>query len=651
MEHGFNIGVKSAKSRKKRRSGALEDNIGNKKLAAAKAPSGCSWGSKTGNTTESDSVNMKEKFLVEKTSFDYRKDSILTGRDLEQTPKSSKILTKKALGKPLRKIDFLGNDSDNILLDKPVVLPPLLKNLVNVSVRKFFALDISLDNVVGKSAQEKLMVIRKLFSKINGFGGAFIPSKFARIIKATSTSELSLVQGSKKTKEAKILAVMLKEILIGTEAVHAVLAKFRLIKLIKMQLVGLWQKVVVEFKQSILIGKDAVRVTRFNMDKESWNVRDKTCVIDCHLVSYVQTKCTTVCFNFAESLDVVIKTMSVLKGANLCWSYLVLAKCTGCRKLGHTLLACPVDGKKKKTLLDSDKSRLAVIYAKCLAPVVHPVFFGDNILLKAGSSLEMKPTPLVSLELIDRFATFECSLTSLTEHVNMLAKRLNTPEPMISQLRADIVMSENLGVATGGETIAGVVVFDPTIILKIEKTLNSLLLTVMSLLAKMNNASSEKDILVSIFMESKLKGKIYLWIVNKFDGVWWQAPVYNSSQHQLVIAANTRELSQYTTKKVAVIAATIVKIHRKIEQYANENFPISTGNTRERANKTKENLETNQKSNQQKLGTPAQTPKKTVTQSIKKQRIYSPEDKSYHFSPENKIQIPLGAASSLTSTP
>ncbi|KAG9297553.1 hypothetical protein G9A89_007628, partial [Geosiphon pyriformis] len=73
-----------------------------------------------------------------------------------------------------------------------------------------------------------------------------------------------------------------------------------------------------------------------------------------------------------------------------------------------------------------------------------------------------------------------------------------------------------------------------------------------------------------------------------------------------------RELSQYTTKEVAVIAATIVKIHREIEQYANKNFPISTGNTRERANKTKENLETNQESNQQKLGTPAQTPKKTA---------------------------------------
>ncbi|KAG9300880.1 hypothetical protein G9A89_015336 [Geosiphon pyriformis] len=79
-----------------------------------------------------------------------------------------------------------------------------------------------------------------------------------------------------------------------------------------------------------------------------------------------------------------------------------------------------------------------------------------------------------------------------------------------------------------------------------------------------------------------------------------------------------RELSQYTTKEVAIIAATI--------QYANKNFPISTGNTREHANKTKENSKTNQKNNQQKLKTFAQTPKKT-------------------------IQILLGAASSSTSTP
>ncbi|KAG9301020.1 hypothetical protein G9A89_015756 [Geosiphon pyriformis] len=48
-----------------------------------------------------------------------------------------------------------------------------------------------------------------------------------------------------------------------------------------------------------------------------------------------------------------------------------------------------------------------------------------------------------------------------------------------------------------------------------------------------------------------------------------------------------RELSQYTTKEVAVIATTIVKIHRKIKQYANKNFLISTRNTKECTNKPK----------------------------------------------------------------
>ncbi|KAG9287549.1 hypothetical protein G9A89_019610 [Geosiphon pyriformis] len=106
-------------------------------------------------------------------------------------------------------------------------------------------------------------MVKKLFSKINDFGRAFTPSKFAGIIKMTFTSELSLAQASKKAKEVKILvnanfnrsighsdqAVVLKEIPVGTsvEAVHIALSEFRSIKSIKMQLVELWQKAVVEF--------------------------------------------------------------------------------------------------------------------------------------------------------------------------------------------------------------------------------------------------------------------------------------------------------------------------------------------------------------------------------------------------------------------
>ncbi|KAG9291983.1 hypothetical protein G9A89_017882 [Geosiphon pyriformis] len=572
MKPSFNIGVKSAKSRKKRRGGALEDNIGNRKFAAAKVSSGHSWSSKTSDTTKSNSVDMEEKCLVEETSFDHGDSGAFAGENSEQTPKSSKILTKRVLEKPLGKINFLGNDLDDILLDKSVVLFSPLKNLVNVS----------------------LMIVRKLFSKINGFEGASTPSKFAGIVRATFTSELSLAQASKKAEKAKILTVVLKKIPIGTstEAVCAALSEFGIIKLIKIQLVRLWQKAVVEFKQVkhadlvtahwfILIGKDAVCIARSDallytlpMGTNAHNIWDyvvsvgeKTCVIDHHLVFYARARCATVCFDSAESLDAVIKTMSVLKEANLHWSCLVSTKCAKYRKLGHTSLVCLVGEKKNvssgaflcKTLLDLDKNRLAAIYTKCSAPVAHSVSFGgilwaqiangssfpplpvQNVLLKAGFFSEMKPAPLMSLELDNRFAALEHSLTSLAERVDMLANKLKTPEPMNQE--ADIVISKSSGVVTDGETVVGVVVFNPAVISKMEETLNSLLLMVMNLSAKLNNAGlkvatcnvrgmknpakqndiiywhKEKNNLVSIFTESKLKGKVCPWIVNKFDGV------------------------------------------------------------------------------------------------------------------------------------
>ncbi|KAG9286038.1 hypothetical protein G9A89_022715 [Geosiphon pyriformis] len=81
IEPGFNIGVKSAESKKKKRGGVLKDNIGNRKFATAKMSSGCFWKSETGNTTESDSVDMEKECLVEETSFDYREGNILADRD------------------------------------------------------------------------------------------------------------------------------------------------------------------------------------------------------------------------------------------------------------------------------------------------------------------------------------------------------------------------------------------------------------------------------------------------------------------------------------------------------------------------------------------------------------------------------------------
>ncbi|KAG9303332.1 hypothetical protein G9A89_013658 [Geosiphon pyriformis] len=157
-------------------------------------------------------------------------------------------------------------------------------------------MNIKLDKMAGKSSQEKLVVIRKLFSKVNGFGKAFTSSKFSEIIHVFFTSESSLVQTTKKAKAANILVntnlkkstshldqtVVVKKIPVGTLAktMYTVFSEFGMIKSIKIQLVKLWQKTVVKFDQLnqadlvaarwfILIGKDAVCVARSDLDKKT----------------------------------------------------------------------------------------------------------------------------------------------------------------------------------------------------------------------------------------------------------------------------------------------------------------------------------------------------------------------------------------------
>ncbi|KAG9289456.1 hypothetical protein G9A89_008017 [Geosiphon pyriformis] len=202
---GLDNGFKPVFLRKKRRDGILEDGSGGKSVGL-KVQISYLWSLETGDTTESDSIDMKKECLMKETSFDYGEDGVLAKEDPNQTPTNSKVNTKRALDKPLGKINFLSsNVDDDVFSDALLELPPPFKNLVNISVHKFFTLDIGLDKVVGKFFQEKLQVVKRLFSKINGFGGVSTLSKFAGIIKASFTSESSLAQASKKTEEVKIL--------------------------------------------------------------------------------------------------------------------------------------------------------------------------------------------------------------------------------------------------------------------------------------------------------------------------------------------------------------------------------------------------------------------------------------------------------------
>ncbi|KAG9291332.1 hypothetical protein G9A89_003984 [Geosiphon pyriformis] len=123
----------------------------------------------------------------------------------------------------------------------------------------------------------------------------------------------------------------------------------------------------------------------------------------------------------------------------------------------------------------------------------------------SGFSLEMKPTLQVFLELNNKFAALEHSLASFTECVDKLAKRLDSPGPAVSQLspgyqllvtplsqdqEVDVVICKDSDIATSGGIVADAVGFDASVISKIEKTLKNLSVTVISLLAKMENDSS-----------------------------------------------------------------------------------------------------------------------------------------------------------------
>ncbi|KAG9286133.1 hypothetical protein G9A89_010147 [Geosiphon pyriformis] len=90
-------------------------------------------------------------------------------------------------------------------LDKVWVDPKIIKTQVEVAMKKSFTLDINLSAVEKKSATAKTQVIRKLFSGINGFGGAITPSKFEGIIRSMFTSSESMEKAESLARANNII--------------------------------------------------------------------------------------------------------------------------------------------------------------------------------------------------------------------------------------------------------------------------------------------------------------------------------------------------------------------------------------------------------------------------------------------------------------
>ncbi|KAG9292756.1 hypothetical protein G9A89_001286 [Geosiphon pyriformis] len=225
---------------------------------------------------------------------------------------------------------------------------------------------------------------------------------------------------------------------------------------------------------------------------------EKTCVIDHHPVTYAWARCATVCFDLAESLDAIMGTMSVLKGAHLCWSYLSSAVCAKCGKFGHSSLGCI----QHLTPIARPVSFGSVLWAKIVGGFSFYPFLVQNVSLNDSSSLEMKSTLPVVSDLEKRFAVLESSIVNLIKQIDKLNKRLDSFVLVVSQsnpgcqlLVGDVVMEEGLDEATCGNIAVILVSSALSKVKRLESMLEELSASVLSLMARFDGSILASDAL------------------------------------------------------------------------------------------------------------------------------------------------------------
>ncbi|KAG9292020.1 hypothetical protein G9A89_017919 [Geosiphon pyriformis] len=408
-----------------------------------------SWGSKMDSEESSiggisDVENMKNT-IVEETSYvnsDASGDDKLMGN---ATPKGLRMRTYVFDHLP-KQPSFIDMGSAGDILELPPhtfngsnQLLPIVSHdweIQNFILVKSFVLDIELSAVPGKTVSDKLICVKKIFYQVNGFGRASTPSKFPGIIRSLFTSEKSLIKAREMAICEKILVnddlrkvnscsdqeVITKEIPIDLPklAIEAVFSKFGKIISIKVQLIGLWQKALVEYESSeiadlvtarwsVLMGKDSVRMAKACVDKQMWVSRNqhqallytlpvgttahdlselvkayggKTCFIGHNPTLYVRDQCAVICFESEASKLAAIGSVPVFKGVGLHWTSLSLASCAHCKLFGHTAVDCSVSrgsgGYEKHAATSQDRKQ---------APIACPVSFGGKTWAQvAGSS-------------------------------------------------------------------------------------------------------------------------------------------------------------------------------------------------------------------------------------------------------------------------
>ncbi|KAG9287630.1 hypothetical protein G9A89_023980 [Geosiphon pyriformis] len=250
------------------------------------------------------------------------------------------------------------------------------------------------------------------------------------MIKTTSLAsekEININCDLKKQGVCSDQAVVIKKIPMDMpkKIIIATVFEFGNIKLIKIQLIKLWQKTVVEFAEleqtkqlalrwSFIIGKDLVCVAMAVEDQDTWMSRDcfrallftllvgttahnlgtllngaggKTCIINHSLETGNWTHCAIVGFESENKLESAFCIEPIFGDMRLSWARLDLVQCKKCRKFGHLVLKCDasdtlvsVSSKKtvKKNVSDVNRLQLAKLYARKNVPISCPAVFGGK---------------------------------------------------------------------------------------------------------------------------------------------------------------------------------------------------------------------------------------------------------------------------------
>ncbi|KAG9291876.1 hypothetical protein G9A89_012161 [Geosiphon pyriformis] len=454
------------------------------------------------------------------------------------TSKAKRVKNNLDCGSPLGFLDYNMDNNDGgplfpslgIFLNRIWLDPKIIKTQVEVAVKKSFALDINL------SATSKTQIIRKLFSRINGFGGATTPSKFKGIIRSTFTSSESMEKAVSLARENDIIvnsnlkrqgvrsdwAVVIKEISMNTlkEMIITTVSKFGQVVSIRLQLIGLWQKAVVEFAES--------------------NTGNRI-------------RCAVICFENDKDLESAFYTEPVFGGVKLSWVRLDLVRCERCGKLSHSVLECdakvshsPKLSKSfKKVVSNENHLQLAKLYAKKSVSISKPAAFGGKswaqvVFLASssngphfGSGPDFGSFPSasdlvgnsslagpVSLILETRLASLEHSLELFTNKVSGIVGKLDS----LSLVPLALASSFQPLVASGSVDMkfsSDMVLDEPDSVVDSLSLISSGVLRLVWKIAmcnvrEMNNSAKQKDVihwhrdlnnLVSIVTETKLKDK------------------------------------------------------------------------------------------------------------------------------------------------